>query len=231
MKKYTYKEVYNIFKREGYKLLTKKWKNPQQKLIFICDKGHTHKIGLWYFLRGHRCGKCFGTHAYTFLEVKNIFKNKGYRLLSDSYTNNKTPLSIKCNKGHITNTLTLGSFINGHKCYTCENLKRCGKNNINWNNNLSTIDRIKRRGIKENTYWMNSVYLRDNYTCQCCGDDKGRNLNAHHLEGYHWCIELRFELSNGITLCEKCHSQFHKLFGTKYNTSEQFYQFLRANNA
>jgi len=64
--------------------------------------------------------------------------------------------------------------------------------------------------------WRLKVYQRDNYTCQCCGDDSGGNLNAHHLDGYNWCKEKRINVNNGITLCDKCHTKdkdsFHNIY-------------------
>jgi hypothetical protein len=57
--------------------------------------------------------------------------------------------------------------------------------------------------------WRNTVFERDNYTCQDCGQ-RGGELNAHHLQGFKKFPKLRYELSNGITLCKKCHKKRHK---------------------
>ena len=60
----------------------------------------------------------------------------------------------------------------------------------------------------------------------CVKCDASGTMNVHHLEGYHWCEELRFDLTNGITFCVKCHKKFHKKYGNKYNTTEQTVRFL-----
>lgn len=53
------------------------------------------------------------------------------------------------------------------------------------------------------------VFERDNYTCMNCGK-VGGNLNAHHIKPFSVYPKLRFELSNGLTLCKSCHINLHK---------------------
>lgn len=57
--------------------------------------------------------------------------------------------------------------------------------------------------------WRKQVLERDNYTCQICGG-KGCGLNVHHIKCFSLYPELRFDVSNGITLCRKCHIELHK---------------------
>ena len=65
------------------------------------------------------------------------------------------------------------------------------------------------RFTSEYKEWRTSVFKRDNFTCQKCGI-VGGELNAHHIKPYAKYKELRYELSNGITLCEDCHKLVHK---------------------
>lgn len=57
--------------------------------------------------------------------------------------------------------------------------------------------------------WRDAVFARDNYTCQDCGDKKGGNLRAHHIKPFSDYPELRYDVSNGITLCHRCHELRH----------------------
>ncbi|KKN11572.1 hypothetical protein LCGC14_1025220 [marine sediment metagenome] len=57
--------------------------------------------------------------------------------------------------------------------------------------------------------WRYDVYLRDKFTCQKCGDDKGGNLVAHHIKPFADYPELRFDVENGLTICSSCHENIH----------------------
>ena len=52
--------------------------------------------------------------------------------------------------------------------------------------------------------WQKVVFERDNRTCQICGLTK-EIMHADHIKRYSEFPELRYELSNGRTLCEECH--------------------------
>ena len=70
------------------------------------------------------------------------------------------------------------------------------------------------------------VLKRDDYTCKCCKKKDSRNCIVHHLDGYEWCIEKRCDDTNGITLCESCHKNFHLKYGYGGNTKEQFEEWI-----
>lgn len=54
--------------------------------------------------------------------------------------------------------------------------------------------------------WRTKVFERDNYTCQLC-QQRGGKLNADHINAYSMFPELREDINNGRTLCEKCHKK------------------------
>jgi hypothetical protein len=80
-----------------------------------------------------------------------------------------------------------------------------GKNHPNWQGGITVKNTIIRHSFEMNQ-WRTSVFVRDDYTCQTCGQRGGR-LEADHIKPFSLHPELRFELSNGRTLCVACHKK------------------------
>ena len=84
-----------------------------------------------------------------------------------------------------------------------------GKNSTNWKGGKQ---REKHNGNHKYSDWRLRVYERDSFTCQECGQVGGK-LNAHHQFAWAEFPSLRYELWNGVTLCEKCHKLEHSKKG------------------
>lgn len=84
-----------------------------------------------------------------------------------------------------------------------------GSKHYNWKGGVTPEEKMVRKSLEYKT-WRRSVFERDKYACQHCGDNKGGNLQAHHLKGFAEFPELRFDLDNGLTLCEDCHTELHR---------------------
>lgn len=70
--------------------------------------------------------------------------------------------------------------------------------------------------------FVKQIYARDGYICQRCkqgvsGSGK-RGVAAHHVKPWADHSELRFDPTNVITLCRKCHHWVH----SKANTARDF---------
>lgn len=61
------------------------------------------------------------------------------------------------------------------------------------------------RTRREYDEWRTTVYVRDDYTCQLCGE-RGGKLSAHHIKPFAKEPALRLDVANGITLCWPCHA-------------------------
>ena len=75
---------------------------------------------------------------------------------------------------------------------------------------------VRLRNCLEYRNWRKAVFERDSYTCQECGQVGGK-LNADHIKRFAHYPELRFEVSNGRTLCENCHRKTDTFGNKKLN--------------
>ena len=65
------------------------------------------------------------------------------------------------------------------------------------------------RHRREYAIWRESVFKRDNWVCQRCGE-RGRKLHAHHVRTVKAYPHLELSIRNGCTLCVPCHKLIHK---------------------
>jgi len=83
-----------------------------------------------------------------------------------------------------------------------------GENSTHWQGGTSRTNRQTDMARADYREWRRQVYERDNHTCTRC-NKRGSRLNAHHILDYHHYPDLRYEVSNGTTLCVKCHKTVH----------------------
>ena len=76
-------------------------------------------------------------------------------------------------------------------------------------NGIST-ENEKLRKSKQYKEWRQSVFERDDYTCQLCAK-RGGMLHADHIKPFAYCPDDRFDINNGRTLCIKCHRDTPKI--------------------
>ena len=65
--------------------------------------------------------------------------------------------------------------------------------------------------------------LRRDKVCQICGNRQTRE--AHHMNHASYFPEQRFDINNGITLCKKCHINFHTNYKRSFRTKCTKYDF------
>ena len=99
-----------------------------------------------------------------------------------------------------------------------------GEKSGSWKGGIEKYNAYFKRG-EEYKQWRKLCLERDNFTCQICGHYGGKMI-VHHILNFAEYLELRTCMTNGITFCEKCHKEFHHIYGTKNNTQEQLNEFL-----
>lgn len=227
-RKKTLEEVKQFFKDKGCKLLEESYKNSNTKMKYKCSCGNISQISLDKFRDGQRCKKCIpfrkkDPQKYEFEFVKSFFEKKGCRLISTEYRNVFSKLEYICSCGETYRT-PFHDFKRGQRCRQCGNEKISGENHGNWNSNLTDEERIVNRDYEEYKEWRSLIFKKDSYTCKVCGT-KNPPFNAHHLDGYNWCVDKRLDPNNGVTLCTTCHTTFHKKYGSGGNTLSQYLEF------
>jgi len=77
---------------------------------------------------------------------------------------------------------------------------------------------LKIKGSMSAKIWRREILKRDDFKCVECGLEQGKCdhcgqsvfLHAHHIKPVSTHPELRFTLSNGMTVCRTCHAKEHK---------------------
>ena len=112
--------------------------------------------------------------------------------------------------------------------YAMHNPPPKGELNPKWKGGVA--HHREERATYKYRHWRNQVFGRDYYTCQCCGDRSGNGhavkLCVHHIKNWKDYPSERYNVDNGITLCENCHNSFHSEFSKKNNNIEQLNKFL-----
>lgn len=190
-----------------------------------------------------KCGYELPTHTYRGEEkvtVNTKIRVRVEHLLANSHAK----VTRVCDKCHDERVLRFEKYTD--LCRRCaiykisERLRgpsngmygRRGELSPRWNPEKTNSERLlgaERFTSKESIRWAKDVKRAGNFTCLKCGQLGGK-LVSHHIES--WCsnVDLRFVLSNGACLCQRCHFDFHKVFGKKNNNRLQFQEFLGEQN-
>ncbi len=91
--------------------------------------------------------------------------------------------------------------------------------------NSNPLDNLRDLDSPEYKSFRNSVFVRDDWTCQSC-NLKNKTLNAHHIRRWADYPHLRYSASNGIALCEECHDM---VTGKEPDYQEQFLSIVKKN--
>jgi hypothetical protein len=108
---------------------------------------------------------------------------------------NKISISNKGHKWTIERRLRKRGINSGNKCHF-------------WKGGVTKTNEME-RGSLSMKLWRETVFSRDDFTCQHCSIRGGR-LHPHHIKRFADCPDLRYEISNGLTLCISCHRKVHR---------------------
>jgi hypothetical protein len=124
----------------------------------------------------------------------------------------KQPPNCGFQPGHSPSNTGRTRFKKGNSCNIGRiRLDMRGENNPNWVGGVTPEDAAARASFRYKE-WKLAVYNRDGGICKQCGEKSTKgNIVAHHIKDFNLFPELRFEVTNGISLCRSCHVRIHKL--------------------
>ena len=190
-RKYSYNYVKSVFEENEYILLSREYKNNTQKLDYICPKGHKSNITFGSFLKGSRCGYCYGNKKYSIEDVEDSFSKRGFKLLDTEYINSRTPMKYSCYKGH-TNNISLANLHSGWGCPDCSGNKKKTIDFVKsefekegytllsqeYVNSKSKLDYVCPSGHKSSICWGD---FRQGYRCILCAGKKKKTIEEVRL--------------------------------------------------
>lgn len=115
-------------------------------------------------------------------------------------------------------------FVKGHKQYNSgkTHFKKGMKGELNhsWKGGITPLN-TQRWHSNEYQQWRRAIFNRDDYTCQIvdcpyCGNVKGGEIQAHHIESMFNKPELGYAINNGISFCRIGHNMYHREYGWKH---------------
>lgn len=228
-RKHSYEYIYNYFLNNDCLLLENEYIDCHKNMKFICSCGRESYRSFNVFQKTPWCTLCgyekgIKNRFLTIDEIKNELLKENCILLSTEYHSNKQILDFKCNCGQIGHK-TWNDLQYAMYCSECGVKSRSGKNHYRYDFTKTEEERHDKRRSSEYKKWVKNIYKRDNYMCQIC--ESNIKLQAHHLYSYIKYKNMRFDFNNGITLCKKCHDEFHKFYKSDgNNTKEQFDEYI-----
>ena len=202
----------------------------------ICDCGTEKCVSANHLKKGNTrsCGCLFKeimqgkTHPkYKGIKTSEYMLNLQIGLLTVQKEVGEDTWECSCKCGNIC--IRKGDSLRGGDTNSCGCLRRkskLGEKNPAWKGGVTSF-RHSLRTLSEYDKWRKEVFERDHFTCQKCKENKSGNLVAHHKIPLFQLIEensittleqailckFLWDISNGVTLCTICHTEYHSLYG------------------
>lgn len=192
-------EYYEIPVRRGGEAIKAQWTDNLERKQDQAD-----------FMR--RMSKGSTCKRKTFEELSKLYSEKDMYLLDRKIINGYSRIYYKCMLCGYQGDVSLGN----------RKQRGCPMCHIN---KITVADQSDVKTQRSKTKrWKKQVHERDNYKCRnCCSVD---GIAAHHIESFASNKYMRTLPENGITLCEKCHTDFHAKYGYYDNNLFQIESFL-----
>jgi hypothetical protein len=197
-----YDELYDMY-------INKEMPSNNIGIVFGCDGTNVLKRLRDYGIRiRHHNDTKKGKNAHNRIEIDDHAAINNYAKLYESVQSTADLMGVTRD---VVKRVLDENNITIKKAGLCRDFNK--ENHPNWNPELTDEHREAGRDVVAQSRWREFIYEKDDYKCLKCG--YSGNLNAHHIVGYAQDEELRWEISNGATLCNPCHVTFHSTYGIK----------------
>jgi len=119
---HSYEYIKSFFEENDCFLISKKYKGTTKKLTYKCACGEIIKKSFANFRRYPKCQNCVGKKKHSLEEVRNIFSQRGCKLLTIEYKDNDQVLEYICVCGKKAK-IRLRGFKEGSNCRDCATKK------------------------------------------------------------------------------------------------------------
>lgn len=207
------------------------------------------------FKVGHGCSICSYELKLTIPIIKqkiiDMERDKEVELVSTEYIGANDILIFKCLIHNEEFNMKWANFRCGSGCPICAIEKISGENNWNWKGGITPLYRHLRNKIQS---WKIDSFKKYNYRCDITSSNKNclihhlypfsiilqETISTINLPIYKEinkyteielksiedkCLELHYKYGLGVCLCKEVHEEFHKIYGKKNNTREQYEEF------
>lgn len=202
--------------------------------VCVCSCGNTTKVPINKLKTGHTrsCGCLKKRKGRKHAVQKNLLNQRFGKLLVLELLPERSRHSdcmwlCKCDCGVTKPIRTSNLLSKNYKSCGC--LKReaaskrlrgkTGKLSHSYKLEISEEERKVSRRHWEYNEWRRLVHKSCDYTCQICGR-VGGFFEAHHLNSWKLFPKQRFNVENGVSLCQPCHKAFHKALGNSTTISD-----------
>jgi len=93
------RQISAIAESKGGKCLSRTYKGALEKLLWLCEKGHSWRAKPWDIKVGNWCPHCAGKR-FTIHDMRSLAQLKGGQCLSSRYSGTSKKLLWECAKGH-----------------------------------------------------------------------------------------------------------------------------------
>ena len=183
-------------------------------MIFI--KGQPKPLKAYTFPKGHKINLGKKRTSERIEQMRKIAIKKGFgKWMKGRRNSQKTEFK----KGELAKNWS--GFVKGNRAWNknLHHLAISGEKSHLWKGGITPINKAIRSSL-EYEEWRRKVFERDLYTCQDCGQIGGY-LQADHIKPFAYFPDLRFELSNGRTLCIDCHKKTDTYMGRAKKFEEE----------